>query len=44
MVGGIRYTTIEAVRRFLDAKPAMASKADSSLDDAIEEALREAGL
>ncbi|MEO9930373.1 MULTISPECIES: DUF1580 domain-containing protein [Rhodopirellula] len=44
MVGGIRYTTIEAVRRFLDAKPAMASRADSSLDDAIEEALREAGL
>jgi hypothetical protein len=41
--GGLRYTTIEAVRRFLIAKPAVSSAADD-LGEAIDAALREAGV
>ena len=44
MVGGIRYTSIEAVRRFLQAKPSKAYASTSGLDDAIEDALRQAGV
>ena len=48
MVGGIRYTTIEAVRRFLSANSQLASMTKSSLQDeldqAIEDELRQAGV
>jgi len=44
MVGGIRYTTIEAVRRFLAAKPTSATVTTAGLDDAIEQALQQAGV
>ncbi len=42
--GGLRYTTIEAVRRFLNAKPSAATKTTDDLSDAIDAALREAGV
>lgn len=43
MVGGIRYTTVEAVARFLDSrKPAI--REASATDKAIDEALRKAGI
>jgi hypothetical protein len=41
--GGIRFTTIEAVRRFLAAKPSVMTRTDD-LSDAIDAALREAGV
>ncbi len=44
MVGGIRYTTIEAVHRFLSVKPAAAPSAAAVYDQEIEEALRQAGV
>ncbi len=48
LVGGIRYTTIEAVRRFLSANSQIVSMARSGsqneLDQAIEEELRQAGV
>ena len=48
MVGGIRYTTVEAVRRFLTANSHVAKTTKSSLqhelDEAIEDALRQAGV
>jgi hypothetical protein len=48
MVGGIRYTTIEAVRRFLSANSQLAGMTKSSLqnelDQAIEDELRQAGV
>jgi hypothetical protein len=48
MVGGIRYTTIEAVGRFLTAKPrnanSMHSRLHDEVNDAIDEALRQAGV
>lgn len=48
MVGGIRYTTIEAVRRFLTANSPVVHMANSSsqnkLEQAIEDELREAGV
>lgn len=42
--GGIRYTTVEEVRRFLGAKPASASVGADDLSAAIESALRDAGV
>ena len=48
MVGGIRYTTIEAVRRFLSANSQVATMTKPSLqnelDQAIEDELRQAGV
>lgn len=48
MVGGIRYTTVEAVRRFLTANSHVAKTTKSSLhnelDEAIEDSLRQAGV
>lgn len=48
MVGGIRYTTIEAVRRFLTANSQIAnmmqSTLENELDQAIEDELRQAGV
>jgi hypothetical protein len=48
MVGGIRYTSIEAVYRFLSAKPikktTAARSAAADYDHEIEEALRQAGV
>ncbi len=48
MVGGIRYTTIEAVARFLSASPikktAAAPTAAVDYDHEIEEALRQEGV
>ena len=41
LVGGIRYTTIEAVQRFLNSKPA---ERDSKKDARIDKVLRDAGL
>jgi len=43
MVGGIRYTTVEAVQRFLTAQPST-GVVDNGLSDAIEESLRQAGV
>jgi hypothetical protein len=42
--GGLRYTTIEEVHRFLSAKPSAAHDADGELSAAIEAALRKAGV
>ena len=48
MVGGIRYTTIEAVRRFLSANSQVSNMTryglQDELDQAIEEELRQAGV
>jgi L-asparaginase/Glu-tRNA(Gln) amidotransferase subunit D len=48
MVGGIRYTTIEAVRRFLNANSPVANMTrtglQNELDQAIEDELRRAGV
>lgn len=44
MVGGIRYTTIEAVGRFLQSNPSKTQTSTFDLDDAIDEALRQAGV
>ncbi len=48
MVGGIRYTTIEAVRRFLTANSQVVhiakSNSQNELEQAIEEELRQAGV
>ena len=48
MVGGIRYTTVEAVRRFLTANSRSTTMArpnsHNELDEAIEDALRQAGV
>ena len=41
--GGLRYTTIEAVGRFLTAKPSAPERAHD-LSDAIDAALTEAGV
>ena len=41
LVGGIRYTTIEAVQRFLNSKPA---ERDDAHTAKVEKALRDAGL
>ncbi len=42
--GGLRFTTVEAVRRFLAAKPSVATKTTDDFSDAIDAALREAGV
>jgi hypothetical protein len=42
--GGLRYTTVEAVRRFLAAKPSAVTATSDDLGDAIDAALREAGV
>lgn len=42
--GGIRYTTIEAVKRFLNAKPSAGKTESDSLGDAIDAALSAAGV
>lgn len=42
--GGIRFTTVEAVRRFLAAKPSSVTRSTDDLSDAIEVALRKAGV
>ena len=45
MVGGVRFTTVEAIARFLESKSTVhKSGAISSVDDEIEEALRQAGV
>lgn len=43
MVGGIRYTTVEAVARFLDSRKPSIREA-SATDEAIADALRKAGV
>ena len=42
--GGIRYTTVEAVSRFLTAKPTAPCNPSADMHDAIEAALRDAGV
>ncbi|PHQ35147.1 DUF1580 domain-containing protein [Rhodopirellula bahusiensis] len=44
MAGGIRYTTVEAVHRFLAAKPQARQSQQDDETDAIDEALRRAGV
>jgi len=44
LIGGLRYTTVEAVGRFLAAKPAVSHRETCDLDEAIEAALKEAGV
>ncbi len=47
LVGGVRYTTIEALRRFLHSPlrpPDREVSPSSDLTDAIEESLRDAGV
>lgn len=44
LVGGVRYTTVEAVGRFLAATPSIEIAGSESLDAAIEAALRDAGV
>ncbi|WP_146415060.1 DUF1580 domain-containing protein [Crateriforma conspicua] len=43
MVGGIRYTTVEAIGRFLNHRRVIRDPKDAP-DDVIEDALRRAGL
>ncbi len=47
-VGGVRYTTVEAIERFLKAKPhrpdAVSDTPDENLCSAIDDALRDAGV
>lgn len=44
LIGGLRYTTVEAVGRFLAAKPTTSYGSVCDLDEAIEAALKEAGV
>lgn len=44
MVGGIRYTTVEAVHRFLAARPTSRVEPVLCLEDAVDDALRRAGV
>lgn len=44
MSGGIRYTTVEEVRRFLDAKPPTVTDTKADISAAIEAALADAGV
>ena len=42
--GGLRYTSVEAVARFLAAKPSVPSQGTDDLGDAIDAALKQAGV
>ena len=44
LIGGVRYTTVEAVERFLSAKPKASPNELGDLSEAIEAALKEAGV
>lgn len=44
MSGGIRYTTVEEVARFLASKPTLPWKCADDVTSAIEAALNEAGV
>ena len=47
LIGGVRYTTIEALARFLKLtpqKPAALSESSDDLSSAIESALQDAGV
>lgn len=44
MIGGVRYTTVEALARFLSVTPVASSESLDDLSDAIDAALKEAGL
>ena len=44
LIGGLRFTTIEAIGRFLAAKPKASHEGTCDLDEAIEAALKEAGV
>jgi len=42
--GGLRYTSVEAVARFLAAKPSVPYERTDDLGDAIDAALKQAGV
>lgn len=44
MSGGIRYTSIEEVKRFLNATPTVATETNTDVNAAIEAALADAGV
>jgi len=44
MVGGVRFTSIEAINRFIGGPAALSPRPSDDLVDAIEEALNKAGL
>lgn len=43
-IGGLRYTTVEAVRRFLMAKPTAQHRRSDDVADAIDAALSDSGV